>query len=295
MKQDYSRSDQTHVVREELVMKKLIGIILKTIFFLIVWIILLIPNPQFNNDAYQRLWLEFQPLVAIIIPTILFVLIAERNKIKVPIKQGFFKNSIIGIALGVLWLGSVITFLLLTNTMNIQGQNNINLIWIWILAVLLNAATQELLVRGYLYQLWKQKYNVVAAIVLTTAIFTIMHAGAFEAGIIPVLNVISMSVFITLLLEYTGTLIAPIVAHFVWNAIGAIILGGVSLAPDYPNLFNSTFQGNSLLSGGIYKIEGSIIVLIVNLILIVGLFGLNKRKNRIRIGTERLPQKDAIA
>ncbi|MDL4842625.1 CPBP family intramembrane glutamic endopeptidase [Aquibacillus rhizosphaerae] len=179
--------------------------------------------------------------------------------------------------------------------MNIQGQNNINLIWIWILAALFNAAMQELLVRGYLYQLWKQKYNVVVAIVLTTALFTFMHAGAFEAGIIPVMNVISMSVFITLLLEYTGTIIAPIVAHFVWNTIGAIILGGVSLAPDYPNLFNSTFQGNSLISGGTYKIEGSIVVLIVNLILIVSLFACNKRKNRILKGTGSLPQKGAIA
>lgn len=55
---------------------------------------------------------------------------------------------------------------------------------------------------------------------------------------------------------------------------GAIIFGGVSLASDYPNLLNSR---NPLLSRGIYKIEGSIIVLIVNVILITYLFILNKR------------------
>lgn len=58
---------------------------------------------------------------------------------------------------------------------------------------------------------------------------------------------------------------------------GAIKFGGVSLASDYPNHLNSTFQGNPLLSGGINKIEGSIIVLIVNVILITYLFILNKR------------------
>ncbi|GIN99147.1 hypothetical protein J6TS1_50170 [Siminovitchia terrae] len=104
-----------------------------------------------------------------------------------------------------------------------------------------------------------------------------MHGGAFEAGILPVLNVVSMSVFITLLLEYTGTIIAPIIAHFIWNIVGAIILGGISVASDYPNLLDSTFQGNTLISGGIYKIEGSIIVLVVNLILITYLFVLRKR------------------
>lgn len=216
------------------------------------------------------------------------MLIVERSKITVPIAQNFFKNSIIGIVLGVLWLGSVVAFLLLTNTMNIQGHNNIDFIWIWILAALLNAAMQEFLVRGYLYQLWKQKYNVVVAIVLTTALFTLMHAGAFEAGIIPVLNIVSMSIFVTLLLEYTRTIVAPIIAHFIWNTIGAIILGGVSLAPDYPSLLNSTFQGNSLISGGAYKIEGSIIVSVANLILIACLLVLNKRKRNDNLSS--LPQ-----
>ena len=89
-----------------------------------------------------------------------------------------------------------------------------------------------------------------------------------------------MSIFVTLLLEHTGTLVAPIMAHFIWNTVGAILFGGVSLASDYPNLLRSTFQGNPLLSGGIYKLEGSIVVLIVNLILIVYL--IQAQKNKIK-------------
>ncbi|WP_286164844.1 MULTISPECIES: CPBP family intramembrane glutamic endopeptidase [Clostridia] len=93
--------------------------------------------------------------------------------------------------------------------MNIQGQNSIDYLWIWIAAAFLNAGMQELLVRGYLYQLWKGKYNIIVATAATTILFTAMHGGAFEAGIIPVLNVVSMSIFVTLLLEYTGTIVAP--------------------------------------------------------------------------------------
>lgn len=209
--------------------------------------------------------------------SVIFVFVIEKGKVKIPVASKFFKNSLIGFVIGVLWLGSVVAVLLLTKAMNIQGQNNIDYIWIWILASFLNVVMQELLVRGYLYQLWKQKYNILVATMLTTILFTAMHGGAFAAGIIPMLNIISMSIFVTLLLEYTDTIVAPVVAHFIWNTIGAIILGGVSLASDYPNLLNSTFQGNSLISGGNYKIEGSIIVLVVNLILIMYLFILNKR------------------
>ena len=72
----------------------------------------------------------------------------------------------------------------------------------------------------------------------------------------------------TAVLEYSGSLVAPIIMHFLWNGIGALILSGVSLADDYPSLLITSFSGNEILSGGACKIEGSIFVLIVNIGLI---------------------------
>ena len=137
---------------------------------------------------------------------------------------------------------------------------------------------QELLVRGYLYQMLKQKHNIIVATIVTTILFTALHGGAFEAGIIPVLNVLTMSLLMIVVLEYSGSIIAPIIMHFLWNGIGALVLGGVSLADDYPNLFVTTFTGSDILSGGICKIEGSIIVLIVNVILIAFFIFIQKKK-----------------
>ena len=57
-------------------------------------------------------------------------------------------------------------------------------------------------------------------------------------------------------------------------------MGGVSLADDYPHLFNMEINGNTVLSGGNCKIEGSLIVFIVNLILIIGFIIVNKKKQR---------------
>ncbi|WP_300277164.1 hypothetical protein [Peptacetobacter sp.] len=68
------------------------------------------------------------------------------------------------------------------------------------------------------------------------------------------------------------------------NFIGGIILGGISLADDYPSIFKLAYHGNKLLTGGIYKIEGSIVVLIVNVIFIVLFYYLFKKsilKNNI--------------
>lgn len=138
---------------------------------------------------------------------------------------------------------------------------------------------QEMLVRGYIYQMLKVKFNFPAAMIVSTLLFTAMHGGAFEAGLIPVINILSMSILVTIVLEYTESLIAPIIMHFLWNSIGAIILGSVSLAEDYPHLLNTTFSGNSLLSGGVYKIEGSAVVLIVNVILIIAFTIMLKKKH----------------
>lgn len=164
-----------------------------------------------------------------------------------------------------------------------KGVYSVEMLPVWMLAVFLNVIMQELLVRGYLYQMIKQKHNVIAATVITTSLFTLLHGGAFEAGVIPVLNVLTMSLLMTIVLEYTGSIIAPVMMHFVWNGIGALVLGGVSLADDYPHLLNMTFSGNALLSGGICKIEGSVFVLFVNVILLVA-FAILKKKQVVEKG-----------
>ena len=53
-------------------------------------------------------------------------------------------------------------------------------------------------------------------------------------------------------------------AHAIWNIVGALFLGGISLADDYPHMLTMQASANTLLSGGEYKIEASIVTLILN-------------------------------
>ena len=191
-------------------------------------------------------------------------------------------NIILGGVTGTIWLGASVGILSILGVVQIEGKNQIAMLWLWLLAAFLNTVMQEMLVRGYLYQMIKSNGSIAAAIIVSTGLFTFAHGGAFEAGILPVLNVITMSLFMTAVLEYTGSLIAPIVIHFLWNGVGAIILGGVSLAEDYPHLFDMTIHGNPILSGGSCKIEGSIIVLFMNLAFLIGFVAAKKRKDRNR-------------
>lgn len=262
-------------------MQKILITIGKSLLFFIGWVLLasFLPIPDSSNGAVWRFGAELIPLLAIVIMTALFWFI-EKKKIPLNIVSSPMKSLTVGIIAGIGWLGAAVAILILTRTMTVVGHNSIPMLWLWIISVFLNTIMQEMLVRGYLYQLIKANYNAIATAVVTTALFTLMHGGAFEAGIIPVLNIVTMSLLMTAVLEYTHSLTAPIIMHFIWNCVGAVILGGVSLADDYPNLCITEFTGNALLSGGEFKIEGSIVVLLLNTALaLVFLFLAKKTSN----------------
>lgn len=69
-------------------------------------------------------------------------------------------------------------------------------------------------------------------------------------------------------------------AHAVWKIVESIFLGCVNLAEDYPHMFTLISSQNTLLSGGEYKIEASIIVTIINIVLTTLFFIKLKLLNR---------------
>lgn len=257
--------------------KKFSKVFLRFILFFAGWVIciFMIPMPENENPAVYRLWAELIPLVSIVIMTFVFGFIDKKNISLYLVKRPLF-SICFGIAAALIWLGITVALLMGAGVLKFDGTNTVSFLWLWIISALLNTIMQELLVRGYLYQLIKVNYNRGWATVITTALFTLMHVSAFETGIFPVLNILSISLIITGMLEYTGSLLAPIVFHFIWNTIGGIILNCLSLADDYPHLLNAVFTGNSILTGGIYKIEGSAVLFIINIILIILAFVLKK-------------------
>jgi membrane protease YdiL (CAAX protease family) len=272
-------------------MKKILITIVKILLFFMGWAVLLSAGmfliPDSLDCAVWRFLSELVPFLSVVLFTALFWLI-EKRRIKPVVLSSPLKNTAIGILTGVIWIGITTAVLMLSGTMKIIAYNSVPMLWLWALSVFVNAAMQELMVRGYLFQMLKTDYNVAVATIITTALFTFMHGGAFEAGVIPVVNVLTMSLLMTIVLEYTGSLIVPAIMHFIWNLIGGIILGGVVLADDYPRLYVTGFSGNILLAGGAPKMEGSIVVLILNILLVFAFALLIKKKKRKYIKTPKL-------
>lgn len=263
-------------------MKRIREVVLKVVLFFIAWVIgvSIIPFPEVENPVMWRFLAELIPVLVTCFVTIIFWLV-EKRQIRFWLINNWMRGIIIGSIVGIVWLAIPILILYVTHIIRFDGTNKVAMLGTWFISVLLNVIMQELLIRGYLYQMLKQKCNTIAATVVTTGIFTILHGGAFEEGAIPVLNVLMMSLFMTLLLEDTKSLWTPIMAHFVWNAVGSLVLNVGALADDYPHVINAVFTGNKIFSGGECKIEGSIIVLVINVVFITFILRLwMKKQNR---------------
>jgi membrane protease YdiL (CAAX protease family) len=143
----------------------------KAFCFFILWAVSLtvmvipaVEKPAFFNEnaASLRLWWELVPLLGIFLVTGIFIWVVEKNKIKIPILKNPIKNIIMGFAFGCVWLGGVILFLFSTGLFVFGERNSVEYLPVWFIAVLLNVIMQNYLVRGYLFSLFKEKYNTAA-------------------------------------------------------------------------------------------------------------------------------------
>lgn len=260
-------------------MKKHTKNILKTLVFFLAWAILsgIMPIPV-SFEENESLWRFFAELIPLLIAVILTYIFYKIEKGRLDLRFFNLKDIPIGLLIGIIWLAIPTIFLSFTGNLEFISKNEVPKLRVWVLAAFLNVIMQELIFRGYMYEFLKEEYNLKISIIVTTIIFTLLHGGAFEAGPIPVLNVVTMSIFISLLLEYKNFLTAPIIAHGVWNIIGGLGLGIVSLADDYPSLYNVKFNND------ISQIEESGAVLLVNLVFIGILVKLIRDKEKRNYG-----------
>ena len=148
-------------------MKKLIEVSLKSIIFFVGWAICasVIPIPDIDNAALWRFFAELIPFLAIVVMTVILGFV-DHKKTKLHLTQRPVYNSTLGGIVGLSWLGISVGILLFTGSARIEDTNHISMLWLWILSAFINTIMQEMLVRGYLYQMIKRNYNAVAATVV---------------------------------------------------------------------------------------------------------------------------------
>lgn len=181
-------------------------------------------------------------------------------------RAGAFVGGILG---GALWFALAFGAFVALGILTAGAPADIPTLLVWIVACVINAAFQEILVRGYAFDAISRGRGVTAATIVTSLVFIAFHSGAFACGPVAVLQIAAASVLLTAVRVATNGLAAPIAMHAAWNALGGVGFGVVALASDYPSVFDATLNGPAWISGGAMGLEGSVVTLVVTCILCV--------------------------
>jgi membrane protease YdiL (CAAX protease family) len=92
-----------------------------------------------------------------------------------------------------------------------------------ILAVM--AMGEEILFRGILLRIWRDRLGDRGALVLTTLLFAALHSGNPNVGVLGVLGVLLAGALLGLAALRSGGLWWPFGIHLGWNAAGGLLLG----------------------------------------------------------------------
>jgi membrane protease YdiL (CAAX protease family) len=252
----------------------------KLIAYFLLWVLLVrlvqyldiplppfIPQTQLNEEIFRQLIIFCTMLIA----NNFFVWIIDRGKthtILLPY-HNFWHGLVVGVVFGVMWAGGAVALYQITGSSDLSDHSYYSGIWLWLIPVAINVITQEYIFRGYMYSLMQKNYNNIAAVVVPSIIYLILHPIHVSGGLISVLDVTTAGFLLSMLRYHTKGILVPIIVHFFWNATAGVVLGTIDLG-GYPSIFMNSLvtNGNELLHGGKLGFEASAITLIVTALLI---------------------------
>lgn len=245
-------------------MKNLIINVFKTFFFFDLAIIFIsfLPIIETANNGLNTLIGEALTLLVVMIFSLVFNFIIEKNNRFKKQKSNLFKSLLFGLVFGLILPIIAITILSVFKKFDIVTILGVSDLYYWLPALLINAISCELLLRGYLLKLFKREYNFFISAIITTLLYFALNAEILKMGVIVIANAVLLNFIVCFIIEYSGSIISAITAHFLYSVISSFVFGSLKIWPDAPHLIDGLFTGKSYLSGGMYKIEGSIALLI---------------------------------
>jgi membrane protease YdiL (CAAX protease family) len=143
-----------------------------------------------------------------------------------------------------------------------------SLVYVTILLVF-GAAAEELMFRGYAFQVLARGFGGVATLAVTSVLFGLVHTSNLNFNAIAMANTIGFGVILGLAMLRTGALWLPIGLHFGWNWVPPLV--GVNLSGFNMGVTGYTLRWKipDLWSGGAYGPEGGLLTTGIVLVLVV--------------------------
>ncbi|WP_281615527.1 CPBP family intramembrane glutamic endopeptidase [Flammeovirga sp. SubArs3] len=193
-------------------------------------------------------------------------------------------DIIIGIILPLIFISFSVLLLYYFNLIDIERSKiYISDLFLLVSIYLFVSIKEELLCRGYiLRELVKLYSNKSIALLISSIVFLSLHLSNPNLTLIGALNLFLAGVMLGISYLKTKNLIYPISIHLSWNFTQSFLglnVSGITMPVRY---FNSNFISTSdYITGGDFGLEGSIIGIILNLLLIIIALYLPQIKTRL--------------
>ena len=196
-----------------------------------------------------------------------------KSDIKQTISQAVSKLQLTKIltwlTISIVIIVSVFLLLHFTNHIEIITVSAPKKIIVNLILILGLVIAEELFFRGILYKILEQYWGVIIAIIVSSAIFALLHISNDNTSITSFISVIIGGAVLGILYTNSRNILVPITFHFGWN-LSQVLLGfGLSGGNEFSSLYilKLNMNGSDVITGGISGVENSIISIIILMIL----------------------------
>jgi len=178
-------------------------------------------------------------------------------------------DVLVGIAITLLQMGSIYVLMSQLSWITFEGfawdVDPIGIVikntLLFFLTFILVGWTEELLSRGYHLQTIASGINLFWGVILSSAVFSLLHLGNAGASWTSVAGIFFAGVFFAYAYIRTKQLWLPIGMHIGWNFFEGVVFGFPVSGLDTYALTRITVQGPEIWTGGVFGPEAGLIVL----------------------------------
>lgn len=235
-----------------------------------------------SSDWYMIAML-FSDIVLILI-VFLFCRFIQKRKLRTLgfVKKDMLKEYGIGVLAGFLFFSACVLLSGVLGGIKIQGVSpefSIGIFVCYLLGYMVQGMGEEVLCRGYFLSSYARRYPVYAAVIANSLFFACLHLLNSGITVLAFINLTLFGIFASLYFVRRGNIWGIGAFHSIWNLAQGNFYGiQVSGTPLGNALFTTEMvEGKTLLNGGSFGMEGSLICTIVY---VAGIVFLLTRKNK---------------
>lgn len=225
-------------------------------------------------------------LVCYLLLTLVYCAVVEKRKAATLGYNRKVADYIVGGVVAILLLAVIVGVCCLTGAISWNGLNeNVNVVFMVLLwfSFVIQSAMEETMCRGFLMKSLMKKTSVPAAILVSSTAFVVPHlptlleADAMYA-LVGVVNLYLVSIIFSLLMLRRSNIWIACGLHGTWNFVVngmmGLVLSGSETNADSVMKFGA--NGATLLNGGVYGIEASVVTTVVLAAVVVALMKCSK-------------------